>query len=385
MWLPERGIPMRLIHLSDLHLGKRVNEFSMVEDQRYILRKVLEIIDEEKPDGVMIAGDIYDKSVPNEEAVKLLGRFLSCLAERKLQVYIISGNHDSAVKLAFASDLLDHSGIHFSPVYDGKIIPFELEENGNKTDIYMLPFLRPITVKSIFPEEAEHIKNYSDACRAAIRHMDIDKNNCNVLIAHQFVTGASRSDSEEMIGGLDNVDVSVFDAFDYVALGHIHGPQKVGRETIRYSGTPLKYSFSEANHHKSVTILEIKGKDITIRTTPLVPKHDMRKIRGKFEELTQESFYQKQETEDYLLITLTDEEDIPDAMGKLRKIYPNLMKLNYDNTRTRQDQLVEKGADVEHKQPLELFEELYEMQNNQPMNEEQRAFVQDMMKIVWKE
>lgn len=376
---------MRLLHLSDLHLGKRVNEFSMVEDQRYILRKMLEIIDEEKPDGVMIAGDIYDKSVPNEEAVKLLGGFLSNLAKRELQVYIISGNHDSAVKLAFASDLIDRSGIHFSPVYEGKVEPFSLEENGDEINIYMLPFVRPITVKTVFPEETDNIKNYSDACRVAIDHMDVDETKCNILIAHQFVTGASRSDSEEMIGGLDNVDVSVFDAFDYVALGHIHGPQRVGRDTVRYSGTPLKYSFSEANHHKSVTILDIEGKTIAIRTAPLIPKHDMREISGTFEELTKESFYQDQKTDDYLHVTLTDEEDIPDAMGKLRKIYPNLMKLNYDNTRTRQDQLVEKGADVEHKQPIELFEELYEMQNNQPMNEEQRAFVQDMMKTVWKE
>ena len=237
----------------------------------------------------------------------------------------------------------------------------------------------------LFPEEADNIKNYSDACRVAIDHMDVDETKCNILIAHQFVTGASRSDSEEMIGGLDNVDVSVFDAFDYVALGHIHGPQRVGRDTVRYSGTPLKYSFSEANHHKSVTILDIEGKTIMIRTAPLISKHDMREISGTFEELTKESFYQDQKTDDYLHITVTDEEDIPDAMGKLRKIYPNLMKLNYDNTRTRQDQLVEKGADVEHKQPIELFEELYEMQNNQSMNEEQRAFVQDMMKTVWKE
>ena len=172
---------MRLLHLSDLHLGKRVNEFSMIEDQRYILRKVLEIIDKEKPDGVMIAGDIYDKSAPNEEAVKLLGRFLSRLASRKQQVFIISGIHDSAVKLAFASDLIDHSGIHFSPVYEGRIEPLKLENNGSEIYIYMLPFVRPITVKSIFPEEAETIKNYSDACQTAIRHMDIDKTKCNNL------------------------------------------------------------------------------------------------------------------------------------------------------------------------------------------------------------
>ena len=371
---------MRLLHLSDFHLGKRVNEFSMVEDQRYILRKVLEIIDEEKPDGVMIAGDIYDKSVPNEEAVKLLGGFLSNLAKRELQVYIISGNHDSAVKLAFASDLIDRSGIHFSPVYEGKVEPFSLEENGNKINIYMLPFVRPITVKTVFPEETDNIKNYSDACRVAIDHMDVDETKCNILIAHQFVTGASRSDSEEMIGGLDNVDVSVFDAFDYVALGHIHGPQRVGRDTVRYSGTPLKYSFSEANHHKSVTILDIEGKTIAIRTAPLIPKHDMREISGTFEELTKESFYQDQKTDDYLHVTLTDEEDIVDGMQKLRTIYPNLMRLDYDNRRTRENQEIAGTERTTQKSEMEYFEEFFELQNNQPMNEEQRKFSEELIR-----
>ena len=374
---------MRLLHLSDLHLGKRVNEFSMVEDQRYILRKVLEIIDEEKPDGVMIAGDIYDKSVPNEEAVKLLGGFLSNLAKRELQVYIISGNHDSAVKLAFASDLIDRSGIHFSPVYEGKVEPFSLEENGNKINIYMLPFVRPITVKTVFPEETDNIKNYSDACRVAIDHMDVDETKCNILIAHQFVTGASRSDSEEMIGGLDNVDVSVFDAFDYVALGHIHGPQRVGRDTVRYSGTPLKYSFSEANHHKSVTILDIEGITIAIRTAPLIPKHDMREISGTFEELTKESFYQDQKTDDYLHVTLTDEEDIPDAISRLRRINPNIMRLDYDNIRTRNSGSLEIGEAAVERTPLELFEDFYEQQNHKPMSEEQKQFVGGLIESIW--
>lgn len=377
---------MRLLHLSDLHLGKRVNEISMLEDQRDILAKILDIIDEEKPDGILIAGDIYDKSVPNEEAVKLLGTFLSQLARRGLQVFIISGNHDSAVKLAFASDLIDQSGIHFSPVYDGDIKPFSLEKEGIKANIFMLPFVKPINVKTVFPEEAEQIKDYSDACRVAIQHMAIPEGQCNILVAHQFVTGASRSESEENIGGLDNVDTSVFDGFDYVALGHIHGPQKVGRDTIRYCGTPLKYSFSEIHHHKSVTLLEI-GKDnsICIETRPLIPRHDMREIRGTFEELTDKSFYEGTAVEDYIHVILTDEEDIPDAMGKLRVIYPNLMKMTYDNTRTRKDQKLKNGGDVEKKKPLELFEELYEKQNNQPMNEEQRKLVEDMIQAVWKE
>lgn len=249
---------MRLIHLSDLHIGKRVNEFSMLEDQEYILKRILNIIDDKKPDGVIIAGDVYDRTMPSEDAVKLLDWFLTSLAKRKLQVYIISGNHDSAVKLSFASGLIDLSGIHIAPVYNGKVEPMRLEgSDGISADIYMLPFVKPVTVKNIFKDEAEDIKDYTSACRVAIEHMDIDETATNILVAHQFVTGAERSDSEENIGGLDNVDVGVFAPFDYVALGHIHGPQKVGRDTVRYSGTPLKYSLSEAKHHKSVTVIDI--------------------------------------------------------------------------------------------------------------------------------
>ena len=197
---------MRLIHLSDLHIGKRVNEFSMLEDQEYILKRILNIIDDEKPDGVIIAGDVYDRTMPSEDAVKLLDWFLTSLAKRKLQVYIISGNHDSAVKLSFASGLIDLSGIHIAPVYDGNVEPMRLEgSDGISANIYMLPFVKPVTVKNIFKDEAEDIKDYTGACRVAIEHMDIDETTTNILVAHQFVTGAERSDSEENIGGLDNV------------------------------------------------------------------------------------------------------------------------------------------------------------------------------------
>lgn len=389
-------VHMRLIHLSDLHIGKRVNEFSMLEDQEYILKEILGIIDDEQPDGVIIAGDVYDKSVPSEEAVKLLDSFLTSLAKRKLQVYIISGNHDSAAKLAFASSLIDLSGIHISPVYDsaqiammgdGLVRPYKLEDGkGQMANIYMLPFVKPAMVRAVFPDEADYIKDYTDACRVAVEHMDVDEKVTNILVAHQFVTGAVRSESEENVGGLDNVDVSVFDSFDYVALGHIHGPQKVGRETVRYCGTPLKYSLSEANHTKSVTVVDIpENKKIEIRTVPLVPMHELREVKGTFDELMDRRNYEGTAVDDYLYVVLTDEDDVPDALGKLRTVYPNVMKLGYDNTRTRVTQTIDDGAVLEGKKPIDLFGELYEKQNNKEMSDEQRSFVQDIIDSIWKE
>lgn len=389
-------VHMRLIHLSDLHIGKRVNEFSMLEDQEYILKEILGIIDDEQPDGVIIAGDVYDKSVPSEEAVKLLDSFLTSLAKRKRQVYIISGNHDSAAKLAFASSLIALSGIHISPVYDstqiamigdGLVRPYKLEDGkGQMVNIYMLPFVKPAMVRAVFPDEADYIKDYTDACRVAVEHMDVDEKVTNILVAHQFVTGAVRSESEENVGGLDNVDVSVFDSFDYVALGHIHGPQKVGRETVRYCGTPLKYSLSEANHTKSVTVVDIpENKKIEIRTVTLVPMHELREVKGTFDELMDRRNYERTAVDDYLYVVLTDEDDVPDALGKLRTVYPNVMKLGYDNTRTRVTQTIDDGAVLEGKKPIDLFGELYEKQNNKEMSDEQRSFVQNIIDSVWRE
>lgn len=374
---------MKLIHLSDLHIGKRVNEFSMIEDQKYILKVILNIIDDEKPDGVLIAGDVYDKSVPSAEAVQLLDDFLCRLAERKLPTYIISGNHDSAERLSFGGRLMDMSGIHLSPVYNGKVEPFTLTDEYGKVNIYMLPFVKPVNVRRFFPDS--EIESYTYAIKVAVDSMNVDEKERNIIVTHQFVTGASRSESEEIsVGGSDNVDASVFDAFDYVALGHIHGPQKIGRESVRYCGTPLKYSFSEANHKKSVTVVEMgeKGK-IEIRTVPLVPKRDLREIKGRYEEILLKENYEGTNTEDYIHITLTDEEDIPDVMNILRIIYPNIMKLDYDNKRTRNNQAVGKAEGVEKKSPLELFSEFYYDRNGQSMCEVQTAFMQNLIEEIW--
>lgn len=376
---------MKLIHLSDLHLGKRVNEFSMLEDQQYILTEILQIIDREKPDGVMIAGDVYDKSVPSAEAVALLDDFLVRLAKRDLQVFLISGNHDSPERMAFGGRLMAQSGVHLAPVYDGKVSPITLTDEYGPVNLYLLPFLKPAHVRRCFPER--EILTYTDALAAAIEAMGVDPAQRNVLVTHQFVTGAARCDSEEIsVGGTENVDVSVFGPFDYVALGHIHGPQQVGRETVRYCGTPLKYSFSEAKHQKSVTVVELGEKGaVSVRTVPLTPMRDLAELRGTYEELTFRGFYDGTSyPRDYVHITLTDEEDIPDAVSKLRIIYPNLMKLDYDNKRTRAGIILE-GAEDQQRSPLELLEEFYEKQNGQPMGEEQRAFAKSQMERIWEE
>lgn len=416
---------MKFIHLADLHIGKRVNAFPMLEDQRYILKQILTILREERPDGgVILAGDIYDKAIPSAEAVELFDEFLTQLAALRLRVFIIAGNHDSPERIAFGNRLMDRSGIYLSPVYDGHVKRITCPDRAASVtlsaanavdlnagthsvesastsaaastcppvDVYLLPFLKPANVRRFYPEET--IESYTDAMRVAIAHMDIDPTHRNLLVTHQFVTGASRSDSEDIsVGGSDNVDASVFAPFDYVALGHLHGPQQMGEEggpLIRYAGTPLKYSFSEARHHKSVTVVEIGEKkadgvvDVCISTRELRPLHDMREIRGSYEELTLRANYEGTATDDYIHVTLTDEIEIPDAARHLQVIYPNLMKLDYDNARTRgQGSERLELEQLEEKSPLDLFSELFEKQNHKEMTEEQARYVQAQMEKIW--
>lgn len=375
---------MKLIHLSDIHLGKRVNEFSMLEDQAHILKKILAVVDEEKPDGVLIAGDVYDKSVPSTEAVQLFDDFLVRLAERKLPVFIISGNHDSPERLSFANRLIDAAGIHLAPVYNGVVEPITLSDEYGPVNVYMLPFIKPAHVRGFFPDT--EITGYSDAVAAAIGRMNIDKTKRNVLITHQFVTGAQRSDSEELsVGGTDNIGAEVFCDFDYVALGHIHGPQNMDSGRIRYCGSPLKYSFSEAAQQKSVTVAELKEKGmLEIHTVPLIPRRDMVELKGSYQQLTLREFYENTTyQEDYTHITLTDEEDIPDAVAKLRAVYHNLMKLDYDNTRTRHSAAISGAENVETRSPIDLFAEFYELQNGLPMSAEQTELVASLIEKIW--
>ena len=375
---------MKFVHLSDLHIGKRLKEYSLLEDQEYILDRILDIIDEQRPAGVIIAGDVYDKSVPSAEAVALFDDFLVRLSKRNLSVFVISGNHDSPERIAFGGRLMEASRIYMSPVYDGELTPVTLEDEFGKLNIWMLPFVKPVHVRK-FNEDTE-ISSYTDAMRIAIDKLDIPATERNIMITHQFVTGAERAESEEIsVGGTDNVDVSVFDAFDYTALGHIHRPQNCGSEKVRYSGTPLKYSFSESKDNKSVTLIEVKEKGtLLVDTIPLNPLRDMVEIKGKYEEIMLRDFYKGTNYQnDYVHITLTDEDDIPDAIGKLRTVYRNLMSLDYDNLRTRNTNAIDGANNVEKKSPYEHFSEFYEKQNNQPMSDTQSQFMKKLIEEIW--
>ena len=376
---------MKFLHLSDLHLGKRVHNFSMIDDQRYILEQILDIADKEEITGVIIAGDVYDKPVPSAEAVALFDEFLVQLAKKNLYVFVISGNHDSAERIAFGGKLMRHSRVYMSPVYNGEIEPVTLEDEFGKINVFLLPFVKPVQVRHFCNEE--EIRDYTEAVRCVIGHMDVKNEERNILVCHQFVTGATRCESEEIsVGGLDNVDASVFSPFDYVALGHIHGPQNIGGERIRYCGTPLKYSFSEANHQKSVTVVKLGEKgELYIETRPLKPMRDMIKVKGFFEEITDKVFYEKMDAESYVQITLLDEQDIPNAFGKLATIYPNLMQMRYENKRTMDNANVFSEGEGLNMAPEVLFSQFYETMNNQPMTKEQSEYMTDMIEKIWED
>lgn len=371
------------MHLSDLHLGKRVYEFSMYEDQKYILKQILEIAGEQKANAVLISGDVYDKPIPPAEAVQLFDDFLTALSDRKVPVYVISGNHDSAERLSFGARLMTQSSVFMSAAFHGTVQKYSLQDEYGTVNFYLLPFLKPTIVRQAYPEA--EIGSYQEAVQYVLAQTPVEKSQRNVLLAHQFVTGAKTSESEEiLVGGLDNMDASLFDDFDYVALGHIHTPQKIGRETVRYCGTPLKYSFSEAKRDKSVTMVELQEKgSVRLQEIPLHPLHDLREIKGSYEELTARKNYAGTKTDDYLHITLTDEEDIPDVMDRLHTIYPGIMKLDYDNLRTRTMNQIDAVQQVQDKTPVQLFAEFYELQNNQPMSAQQQEHVQKLIDQIW--
>lgn len=377
------------MHLADLHLGKRVNGFSMMEDQEYILNRILEIMEEEQPDGLLIAGDVYDKTIPPAEAVRRMDDFLTAVAAKHVPVFLISGNHDSAERVAFGHQLMQGSGIWISPVYDGTIRHHTLEDRWGEVNIYLIPFLRPSVVRSFFPDV--EIEDYTDALRTIIEDLQVDTSRRNVVLAHQFVTAAGAlpetCDSEQLsVGGLDRVDGSVFSPFDYTALGHLHGPQRVGSETIRYAGSPLKYSFSELHQKKSVTVAELRAKGETeIRQIPLQPRREMIELRGTFEEILAEARQKGEPQTDYYHMILTDEIDVVDALSRLREYYPNIMLLDYDNRRTRSQKEVEQLDRVEERTPGELFAALYEQQNGQEMDSDRKEYLDGLIREIWEE
>lgn len=359
---------MKFMHLSDLHIGKKVNEFNMLEDQKYILNKILGILDETMVDTILIAGDIYDKSIPSAEAVEVFDEFLTQISKKNIPCFVISGNHDSAERIAFGSRIMTGQGIFMSEVFDGILKPTVLSDDVGQVYIYMLPFIKPANVRRFYPEI--EIESYEDAVKIVIENSNIDRNNRNVLIAHQFVTSQGvepeRCESENIsVGGVDNVDASIFDCFDYVALGHLHGSQKIGRDTIRYAGSPLKYSFSEARQLKTVTIVEFNEKNnIKIDKIPLIPLRDLREIKGPIEELLSIDNYKDTNVDDYIHVTLTDEDEIMDAIGKLHTVYKNIMRLDFDNKKSQNSNSNATLVDMNLKSHLQLFKEFYKFQNN---------------------
>lgn len=376
---------MKLLHLSDLHLGKRVNEFSMLEDQKYILNQILQIVINEKVNTVLIAGDVYDKSVPSAQAVTLFDDFLTRLEALECTVLLIAGNHDSPERLAFGAHLLQKSRVYLSPVFDGRLTCCTLNDEYGQLDVWLMPFLKPSVVRPFYPEDT--MESYQDAAAVVLRSNPPHQGRRSILVAHQFVTGAKTGGSEELsVGGAENIDAALFAAYDYVALGHIHSPQRVGRETVRYCGSPLKYSLSEARGTKSVTLITFNQPgEIDIKLCPLTPLHDLRTIRGTYDEVTARTFYEGTATDDYLHITLTDETEVLDAVGKLRSIYPNVMRVDYDNTRTRAGASMPEATVQDEATPMELFCRFFEWQNEKPLTERQRALLEKEIEAVWEE
>ncbi len=381
---------MRLIHLSDLHIGKRVNGFPMLEDQRYILEQILEKTKESGADSVVVAGDIYDKPVPSAEAVDLFDDFLVELTKLGVRVFLISGNHDSAERISYAGRLLRKSRVYISPRFDGIIRPIPVPDDYGTVNVYLIPYIHPSLVRNAWPEEK--IVSYDDAMRVLVEKSGVDPDARNLAVAHQFVTAGGQrpeeTDSEEKhAGGLDNVDASAFDAFDYTALGHLHGQQRIGRDTVRYAGSPLKYSFSEEKQKKSITLVEIRGKgEVTYEQLPLKAKRDLRTVRGTFEEVTSPEFTADLKKDDYYRVILTDENDVPNALSRLRKrFYENLMILMYDNARTMADREIEAEEGEEEKTPMEILGDLYRKQNGREMSPLQEETAKRLIRRIWEE
>ncbi len=362
---------MKLAHLSDLHLGIRLNGYNLIEDQRYILEQIFEKLVEEKTEVLIIAGDIYDNSVPSSESVTLFDDFLFKLSRKNIKTLIISGNHDSNERLSFGNRLFDDSGIYISPVFDGTVKKVVLNDEYGNVNFYLLPFIKPLTVKPFYPDS--EIKTYNDAVKTVLDNISLNKEERNILIAHQFVTGATTSESETFsVGGLDNISLDLFDDYDYVALGHIHKPQDMS-DKVRYCGTPLKYSFSETDQQKSITFIDTKGKNkMNFTYSDLKPLHEMVRIKESYDVLMSKSYYDKLDLNDYYEITLTDESDVYGAADRLSNIYKNYMTIKYDRKTvdiSDNDEII--NDDIKDKKPIELLKEFYKFMNNKELSEEQ--------------
>ena len=356
---------MNFLHVSDLHIGKRLCGRPLIEDQRHVLREILDMAASADIDAVLVAGDLYDKSQPSGEAVELAGAFLTGLAELKKPAFIVSGNHDSPEQVAYCRDILAGADIHVSPALSDAVKPVVLRDEWGEVNVYLLPFVRPAQARRAFPERAGEIGSYADALRVCVEEMKIDPQKRNVLVAHQFVIGGEMvfTDSEDrMVGGVDAVPATVFEVFDYVALGHLHAPQRAGSERIRYAGSPLKYSLSEEKQKKAAlrVALGAKGETPAIEAQPYHPLRDVKSIRGTLRELALPGAPDM----DYVFVTLTDELPPIDPVGALLENYPNFMQLRMENSRTGGDVEITMPAQVEGMTPLEHFLCFFAAQNN---------------------
>ena len=376
---------MKLIHLGDLHLGKTLADFNLNSDQKYILDQILDIVDRESADGVLICGDVYDKSIPSEEATKLLDNFLSRLAEKNVKTFMISGNHDSDDRLNFGKRFFESRNVYISAVFNGTLEKQVVSDGGNEVNFYLLPFVKASQVRHYFPEET--IENYEDAVRVILDHTDIDENACNILLAHQFVSGKGEdpktAGSEGVatlnVGTIEKIGYDLFDKFDYVALGHIHSPQRVGREEIRYAGSPLKYSLSEINNEKSVPLITIDGKNVKIDLIPLVPMRNMRHLRGTLSEILKPE--NVHDTDDFIYATLTDEEIVNDVMLILQHTYPYTVKIDFDNSHTREVEQVDISKIAKGRDFKDLIGDFYKEIYGVEISEEEMA----VMRMVGRE
>ena len=376
---------MRLIHLGDLHLGKSLGDFDLIEDQRYILDRILEIVDKNNIDGVLIAGDVYDRAIPSEAATNLLDYFLKSLAERNVKTFMISGNHDSDDRLNYGSSLFAANQIYISAQFKGSLYKQTVNDEFGEVNIYLLPFVKASQVRHFYPEEK--IENYDAAVRTILKHTDIDYEKRNVIVAHQFVAGkgtdpelgGSEGAGTLSVGLVEKISYDCFDGFDYVALGHIHSPQSVGREEVRYSGSPLKYSLSEVNNDKSVPMITLGDKgDVKIELLKLRPLRDMRHLKGPIEKLLDKSNISR--PEDFIYATLTNEEIINDAMGIMQQVYPNTVRIVYDNSRTRELDRIDITAITQHKSFDELISDFYRKMYSCEISEEELQVMMDTAK-----
>lgn len=378
---------MKFFHLSDLHIGKQLHFYSMREEQRAVLKEIVQYAKEEKPAAIVIAGDVYDKSVPSAEAVAVFDEFVRDLSELSIKILVISGNHDSPERLEFASSFLEKGDLYIAglpPVKEtDHIKKVTCEDEFGDVCFWLLPFLKPAYVRGVFPEE--ETLSYTEAVKKLIKREQIDKEIRNVLISHQFFTAAghepSRSDSETVyVGGAGNVDISAIMDFDYGAMGHIHKAQKVGEDRFRYCGTPLKYSAGESRDKKSLTVVTLgkKGEKPEIKELPLHPLRDVQQYKGKFEELMELG------TDDYVSLTLTDEKMPYQPRERLEKVFPNILELKVENTRTERE-LSGLSGEFRISDPYSLFKQFYEEIHGISMTEKEQGIVKEILEQVQEE